>query len=58
MIDSWVGSNTVIVGNINVGKNCVFCANSVVTKDIPDCCVIAGVPTKTYANMMNFQTPD
>lgn len=33
-----------IVGNVHVGKNCVIGANSVVTKDIPDYCVVAGVP--------------
>lgn len=35
-----------IVGNVHIGKNCVIGANSVVTKDIPDYCVFAGVPAK------------
>lgn len=44
MIGTWIGTNAVIVGNVHVGKNCVIGANSVVTKDIPDYCVVAGVP--------------
>lgn len=43
---TWLGKNVVVAGNIKIGKNCVIGANSVVTKDIPDYCVAAGVPAK------------
>ncbi len=43
---TWIGTNAVIVGNVKVGKNCVVGANSVVLDDIPDYCVVAGVPVK------------
>ena len=43
---TWIGTNSVIVGNVHIGKNCVVGANSVVTKDIPDFCVVAGTPAK------------
>ena len=43
---TWIGTNVVIVGNIHIGKNCVIGANSVVTKDIPDYSVAAGIPAK------------
>lgn len=48
MIDdgTWLGTNVVIVGNVHVGKHCVIGANSVVTKDIPDYSVAAGIPAK------------
>jgi acetyltransferase-like isoleucine patch superfamily enzyme len=42
---SWIGENVCIIG-ASVGKNSVIGANSVVTKDIPDYCVVAGVPAK------------
>ncbi|EIF2259261.1 TPA: acyltransferase [Vibrio cholerae] len=42
---SWIGENVSIIG-ANVGKNSVIAANSVVTKDIPDYCVAAGIPAK------------
>lgn len=43
---SYIGINTVIVGNVKIGKHCVIGANSVVTKDIPDYCVAVGSPAK------------
>ena len=42
---SWLGENVCIIG-ASIGKHCVVGANSVVTKDIPDYCVIVGVPAK------------
>lgn len=43
---SWLGTNVVVVGNVHIGKHCVIGANSVVTKDIPDYSVAAGIPAK------------
>lgn len=43
---SYIGINTVIVGNVKIGKHCVIGANSVVTKDIPDYCVAVGSPAE------------
>lgn len=43
---SYIGINTVIVGNVKIGKHCVIGANSVVTHDIPDYSVAAGCPAK------------
>lgn len=40
---SWLGENVVILGS-KIGRNCVIAANAVVTKDIPDYCIAAGVP--------------
>lgn len=42
----WLGTNVVVVGNVHIGKHCVIGANSVVTKDIPDYSVAAGIPAK------------
>ena len=52
---SWLGTNSVIVGNIHIGKHCVIGANSVVTKNIPDYCVAAGVPARIIKKY-NFTT--
>ncbi|MGN1275651.1 MAG: acyltransferase [Floccifex sp.] len=43
---TWIGTNAVIVGNVKIGRHCVIGANSVVTKDLPDYCVAAGIPAK------------
>ncbi len=40
---SWIGENACIIG-ARVGRNCVVSANAVVTHDVPDYCVVGGVP--------------
>lgn len=52
---TWIGTNVVIVGNVHIGKNCVIGANSVVTKDIPDYSVAAGIPC-IVLKQYNFET--
>ena len=42
---SWIGVGVSILG-ANVGKHCVIGANSVVTRDIPDYCIVVGIPAK------------
>lgn len=39
-----VGAGAVILGDICIGDNCIIAANAVVTKNIPENCVAAGVP--------------
>lgn len=50
---SYIGINSVIVGNVKIGKHCVIGANSVVTKDVPDYCVAVGSPAKVIKNIKN-----
>ena len=40
---TWIGENVCIIG-VNIGKNCVIGANSVVIKDVDDFSVVAGNP--------------
>jgi acetyltransferase-like isoleucine patch superfamily enzyme len=47
---SYIGINSVIVGNVHIGRHCVIGANSVVTKDIPDYSIAVGVPAKVIKN--------
>lgn len=51
---TWIGTNAVIVGSVQIGKNCVIGANSVVTKDIPDYSVAVGSPAKVIRRY-NFE---
>ena len=39
-----IGANATIIGNINIGNNVVIGAGSVVVKDVPDNCIVAGNP--------------
>lgn len=40
----WIGARTVILPGVTIGNNVVVAAGSVVTKDVPDNCLVAGVP--------------
>lgn len=42
----WIGEKAIILPNVNIGKKCVVAAGSIVTKDIPDYCIAAGIPAK------------
>ena len=41
-----LGANVVIIGGVHIGKNAIIGAGSVVVKDVPDNCVVAGNPAK------------
>lgn len=41
-----LGANVTIIGNIRIGNNVTIGAGSVVVKDIPDNCVVAGNPAR------------
>lgn len=42
----WIGANATILPGITVGDNSIIAAGSVVTKDVPQNSVVAGVPAK------------
>ncbi len=44
--DVWIGANAVILPGVTIGKHCVVAAGAVVTKDVPDNCLVGGVPAK------------
>jgi len=41
---SMIGTNATILPNITIGSNVIVAAGAVITKDIPDNCMVAGVP--------------
>lgn len=42
----WFGANVSVMPGVTIGNGCVIAAGSVVTKDIPDNSLAAGVPAK------------
>ena len=40
----WFGANVSVMQGVTIGSGCVIAAGSVVTKDVPDNCLVAGVP--------------
>ena len=44
--NAWIGAGSIVLPGVTVGENSVVAAGSVVTKDVPDNIVVAGVPAK------------
>ena len=44
--DVWIGRRAMIMPGVNIGNGCIIGAGAVVTKNVPDYCIIGGVPAK------------
>lgn len=55
--DCWLGGNVTLLPGITIGNRCIVAAGSVVTKDVPDDCMVAGNPAivKKRLNNSNHQ---
>ncbi len=42
----WIGAKSTILKNTHIGSGAIIGAGSVVTKDVPERCVVAGAPAK------------
>ena len=42
----WIGANASILQGVTLGNGCVVAAGSVVTRDVPENCLVAGVPAE------------
>lgn len=42
----WIGDKATILPNVTIGKGSIIAANAVVTKDVPEYSVVAGVPAR------------
>ncbi|MGF6950412.1 acetyltransferase-like isoleucine patch superfamily enzyme [Neobacillus sp. B4I6] len=49
----WIGSNATILPGVTIGDNSVVAAGAVVTKDVPENTVVAGVPAKVVKKINN-----
>ena len=49
--DVWIGANAVILPGVHIGSNVVIGAGAVVTRDLPDNCVAAGVPARKIRSL-------
>jgi acetyltransferase-like isoleucine patch superfamily enzyme len=49
----WIGSNATILPGVTVGDNSVIAAGAVVTKEVPENMVVAGVPEKVVKGILD-----
>ena len=46
-----LGANVTIIGPVHIGNNVTVAAGAVVVKDVPDNCMVAGVPAKIIKHL-------
>jgi serine O-acetyltransferase len=44
--DVWIGPHAIVIGGVRVGDGAIIGAGSVVTKDVPARCIVAGNPAR------------
>ena len=47
----WIGFNAIILKGVTVGEGAVIAAGSVVTKDVPPYCIVAGNPARVVKEL-------
>lgn len=50
----WIGEKASIMPGVKIGKGSVIAANSVVTRDVPAYCVVAGCPARIIKDCINI----
>jgi galactoside O-acetyltransferase len=48
--DVWIGANVVVVPNVKIGSHAIVAAGAVVTRDVPDYALAAGVPARVIGD--------
>lgn len=51
--DCWIGDRVIILPGVHIGRGCVIGAGSVVTKDLSEYSIVAGVPARVIRNRKN-----
>jgi acetyltransferase-like isoleucine patch superfamily enzyme len=54
---TWVGAGAIILGPVNIGRNTIVAAGSVVTHDVNDYEVVAGVPARVIGDTRDRRVP-
>lgn len=51
----WIGTRVTILKGVTIGDNAIIAAGSVVTKDVPNNTIVAGVPAKIIKTNINWK---
>lgn len=52
--NSYFGMGSFVMPNVHIGDNCIIGAMSVVTRDVPDNTVVAGIPAKQICTVNEY----
>lgn len=53
--NTFIGINTIILPGVRIGNDCIIGAGSIVSKDIPDGSVAAGVPARVVSSIEDYK---
>jgi len=51
----WIGNRAMIMKGVSVGDGAIIAAGSIVTRDVPEKCLVAGVPAKVIRENVEWQ---
>jgi acetyltransferase-like isoleucine patch superfamily enzyme len=51
----WIGTNAIILKGVNIGNNSIIAAGSIVNKDVPENCLVAGNPAKVIKENIEWR---
>lgn len=47
----WIASGAIILGGVTIGDHCLVAAGAVVTRNVPDYAIVAGVPAQIIGDV-------
>lgn len=51
----YIGAGARVLGPIKIGNNVIIGPNAVVIKDVPDNCIVGGIPSRILKENINFE---
>lgn len=51
----WIASGAIISGGVTIGENAIIAAGSVITRDVADHCIVAGIPGKPIGDTRQIE---
>lgn len=51
----WIGTNVTILKGVTIGNGAIIAAGSLVNKDVPENCLVGGIPTKVLRNNIKWK---
>lgn len=49
--DAWIGAGATVMRGVSIGRGAVVAASAVVTRDVPEFCIVAGNPARKVRDL-------